>query len=193
VSQGATPTAPTMNPTRLVGFIAAAALLVAWFVLLRPAMLGGPATYATVSGMSMEPLFDAGDLVIARAEDSYAIGDVVVFRVPAGEPGDGSLVIHRIVGGDSVGGFVMKGDNRTEPDPWRPTAADIAGRSWVHVPAAGNPLQIARQPLVLAGFLGVLAFVAVMGSRSFGRRPSGQVAQSNDPAGNVAPHGRVPR
>ena len=145
-----------------LGFLAVALVWAMWF---RPVPLGGSASYATVAGVSMEPGLHTGDLVIAHTEATYTVGDVVVFRVPAGFPEEGSLVIHRIVGGDPTG-FVVQGDNKEQPDPWRPAASDIVGSSWIEVPGIGALLVMLRTPVVLAGLLAVLVALWVFRSGS---------------------------
>jgi signal peptidase len=141
---------------RIVGFVCLATLALGWFLYLRPAAIGGPASYVVVSGVSMEPHLHTGDLVILHTAKRYRIGDVVAFRVPAGQQGAGSLVIHRIIGGDAATGFVMQGDNKDQPDPWRPTGADILGRSWMEFPGSGRLLLLLREPPVLGAVLGGL-------------------------------------
>lgn len=146
-----------MKLPKLLAIVAFAGLALAWFVLLRPVPLGGDASYQIVTGTSMEPQLRGGDLVIAHVQDVYEISDVIVFRVPAGQQGEGSLVVHRIMGGDPTAGFVVQGDNKSEPDQWRPKEPDIVGQSWLEVPGGGNVLLIFRRPLVLAALLGGLA------------------------------------
>ena len=142
-----------LKPSIFVGL----ALAGAWFLLLRPVSLGGPASFEVVSGTSMEPTLHTGDLVISRTESRYNAGDIVIFRVPEGQQGAGSLIVHRIIGGEADIGFMTQGDNRNAPDAWHPTTADVIGRSWVVLPGAGNFLVLLRQPLVLATLLGGLA------------------------------------
>src|ERR687892_63615 len=96
------------------------ALIASWFVFLGPQFLGGPIAYVLVSGESMEPTLIHNDFVIARRQDTYQTGDVVVYRIPEGETGAGGLVIHRIIGGSAEDGYILQGDNRTTPDLWRP-------------------------------------------------------------------------
>ncbi|MER3397507.1 MAG: hypothetical protein C4316_03050, partial [Chloroflexota bacterium] len=91
--------------------------LFGWFFFLRPGFLGGPAGYIIVSGPSMEPTLYEKDLAVVLAQDEYALGDVVAFRV------EGGIVIHRIVGGDPQAGYITRGDNRESPDMWRPKPA----------------------------------------------------------------------
>jgi signal peptidase len=141
-----------------IAFFAAVA---AWAVLLSPSFVGGPASYVLVSGESMEPLLSSGDVAIARERSSYAAGDIVAYRVPKGEAGAGAIVIHRIVGGDASG-YVLKGDNRTGEDLWRPTEGDVLGEMWFSVPRAGFYLLKLRSPLALASLGALFAFFLVV-------------------------------
>lgn len=134
------------------------AALAIWLVALRPAALGGPVTYVVVSGESMRPTLEHGDLVVARAQPVYDVGDVVVFTTP-----EGPLVIHRIIGGDAAGGFRLQGDNKPEPDHWTPRAEEILGEAWLHVPAGGRLLGLAGGPLPL-GLLAALATFRALSS-----------------------------
>lgn len=111
------------------GFFVLLAVLTFWA---WPTRYGGSSTVVVVSGNSMEPTLSSDDMVFARAADSYAVGDVVVYPVSTGGVGDGRLVIHRIIGGNGVDGFVTRGDNRASDDPWNPTADDVLGKMlWV--------------------------------------------------------------
>jgi signal peptidase I len=134
-------------------------LVAGWMFTLRPVGLGGPAGFVMVSGRSMEPALESDDLVVTRKQQSYRTGDVVAFRV-----GDG-LVIHRIVGGDSDSGFVMKGDNKGGADPWHPTDKDIIGKQWIHLPGKGRWLEWAREPQNLAALAGGMAAMTLVGGR----------------------------
>lgn len=120
------------------------ALLVVWFVLFRPLFLGGPAGYIIISGRSMEPALHSGDLAITKRHDSYTVGDIVAFTV------NGRIVIHRILEGAAGDGYIVQGDNKDYPDPWHPTAEQIMGKMWRHVPGAGRYLLALRQPPVFA-------------------------------------------
>ena len=136
------------------------ALAAAWALLLRPAVLGGPATYVMVSGSSMEPGLHTGDLVIARKQDSYGVGDVIVYHVREGA-GPGAFVIHRVVGGSAVNGFVTRGDNRKTRDFWRPRPTEIAGKMWFPVPRAGLALGFLRTTPGMAALAALLTFFLV--------------------------------
>ncbi|HYM82894.1 MAG TPA: signal peptidase I, partial [Candidatus Dormibacteraeota bacterium] len=110
---------------RAAGLVAFVGLVVAWAIVLRPVALGGQTLFLVVRGDSMLPTYQTGDLVILRSADAYRQGEVVAYRVPAGELGAGRIVIHRIVGGDAVSGYLVKGDHNPAVDPWRPKPSDI--------------------------------------------------------------------
>ena len=141
-------------------------LVAGWFVLLRPTFVGGPASYLIVSGTSMLPTLASGDLVLAVEQRSYAVGDVVVYRVPAGQPAAGSMIIHRIVGGDTRSGYIVRGDNRQGQDPWRPTNRDVVGRMRVDVPAVGRLVVLLRQPFGIALLAALTTFLVALGASS---------------------------
>jgi len=141
--------------------VAGVAAVVGWFVLLRPLALGGPASYVIVSGKSMLPTLEGKDLVLTHRQPGYERGDLVAYRVA------GNLVIHRIVGGNGVDGYLMQGDNNPAVDPWRPTDADIAGIARFVVPSGGVPLEALRHdPLLLACFAGGAALFLTLWQRS---------------------------
>jgi len=150
-------------------------VVVAWFVLLRPSSLGGPSTYVIVSGDSMQPTLDSGDLVVAFEEDSYSVGDVVVYKVPGAESGAGTNIVHRIVGGSPQTGFVVKGDSREGPDHWEPTAEEILGKMTVSVPLVGSGLLSLRTPPGMALLAGLTTLLVALGvsqrSGTEARRP----------------------
>ena len=162
---------PRKSPLRravgILSWVVALTLAVGWVAFLRPAGMGGPAGYVIVSGESMEPLLHTGDLAVVTRETNYDVGDVVAYRIPAGDVGGGMLVIHRVIGGSIDDGLILQGDNRDTPDMWRPQAEDVVGSLRVYVPHAGTALFLLRTPLVIAGVAGFLGFwvVATSGER----------------------------
>lgn len=140
----------------------------AFTALAAAGFLFGPFGHVIVSGASMEPSLRGGDLVLTLERRSYRHGDVVAFRVPSGEIGAGSVVIHRIVGGSPVSGYVVRGDNRDHADPWRPRPADVAGATILRIPSAGLAFAYARTPLGLALLGG--AFAAALAGAGGGKR-----------------------
>jgi signal peptidase I len=133
-----------------------------WGHNLRPQWLGGRAAYVLVSGKSMLPRYHTGDLVLVEKQPSYHRGQLIAYRVPKGDPLAGAQVIHRIIGGDAKHGFIVKGDNRTAPDVWRPKPGDIVGAKALRVPNAILILQFFRTPLFLALLAACFVFVQVL-------------------------------
>ena len=148
--------APTRSRRGVLSWVLFAVLLAMWFVALRPQFLGGSTGYVVVSGTSMEPTFDNKDLVLVRRHATYEVGDVIAYRIPKGEPGEGLQVIHRIVGGSAEEGYVTQGDNRAFEDRWRPKPADVIGSQAYHLPWVGRVFGFVRQPFSLGLLAGVL-------------------------------------
>jgi signal peptidase I len=155
-----------------VGLALLIALLAAWFVFLRPVSLGGSVMYIVIRGNSMEPGYVSGDLLVVRAEPSYGTSDVVAYRVPGGEVGEGIVVVHRIVGGDASAGFAVRGDNNPSADPWLPHGTDVVGKAWVLIPGLGRVVVAIRQPVVLAAMAASLVVGLVIFRGPAGRPPT---------------------
>ena len=132
------------------------ALIIAAAIYVWPARLGGETRLVIVSGHSMEPTYDLGDIVVARGGGTPEVDDAVVFAVPEGTA-EGMLVIHRILERDSDGRFITQGDNRDTPDQWPLTEADIVGEPLLHIPKGGVVVRFFQQLWVLAIVLGLLA------------------------------------
>ncbi len=128
-------------------------IFLAWFALLRPRILGGPASYVLVSGKSMQPTYYTGDLVLMLRQAEYAEGEVIAYQV------EGKNVIHRIIGGSAEEGYRTQGDNNDFVDPWRPKPDEVLGRYWFHIPGAGRYLNMLRQPRGLMALSGLAVFL----------------------------------
>jgi hypothetical protein len=92
--------------------------------------------YVTMNDDSMVPVLHHSNLVAAHRQSFYRPGDIVVLRVPAGQPDAGQIIIHRIKSGTGVTGFVTQGDANLAPDSFHPKAADILARVWFHTTRA---------------------------------------------------------
>ncbi len=150
-----------MTRLRRLGPLLVLAVLVGWLLLLRPTGLGGPASYIVVSGKSMEPTLYDGDLVVLKKQDSYANGEIITYEVPGDGPGAGTLVIHRVIGGNQDG-FITQGDNRDSVYDWRPSTEEVQGELWFHVPKAGRVLSAVREPTTAASLAGGLTVVLML-------------------------------
>ena len=108
-------------------------------------LLSGTAAVVVTHGVSMKPVYTEGDLVVVARSSTYAVGDIVAYRLPE----DRSVVLHRIVGGDAAG-FTIKGDNNGSIDPYAPGAGQIMGREALHLPQGGVWLERVTSPPALA-------------------------------------------
>ncbi|MDT4944956.1 MAG: hypothetical protein QOH14_1689 [Pseudonocardiales bacterium] len=133
-------------------FVAACVLGV--LVLAGGAVVSGRVGYVATHGISMNPLYHQGDLVVVARAQSYQRGEIVAYHVA-----DSHLVaLHRIIGGDASG-WVIKGDNNQSIDSTHPSSDDLIGRAVLHIPHGGLWLQRLSSPAVLA----LLAFALVGG------------------------------
>jgi signal peptidase I len=135
------------------------------YLVAGPMALGGPVSYVMVDGASMEPTYQHGDLVIAREQRSYEVGDIVVYDAPVDHQ---YHVIHRIV--DEVeGGFVTQGDNMAGRDAWLVPHDVIYGRALIRVPQGGVVVDVLRRPAIVAAIAG-FGTLGLWGSRRRRRR-----------------------
>jgi signal peptidase len=148
----------TSNRRRVIATALLVLMTLGWWAFLRPSSMGGPLTFITVSGHSMEPGLYTGDLAVLYGQESYHRGDVVAYHATAlpGESRQGPFVIHRIKGGDPRHGFVTRGDNNHWDDPWKPTADQVAGKMILSIPNVGVALTWVARPFNLAGVMAAL-------------------------------------
>jgi signal peptidase I len=88
----------------LAGATGLALAATSWFFL-APQALGGPLAYVTITGSSMEPRLQAGDLALVCPAEAYGTGDAVAYESAELH----RVVLHRIL---RVAGtrYVVKGD-----------------------------------------------------------------------------------
>jgi signal peptidase I len=118
---------------RRFGRVAVTAVLVLVSSFLGWAAFSHDVSYVVTNGVSMHPLYTAGDLVVTRKQLSYGVGQAVAYH----DTTNHLVVLHRIVGGDPVNGFEVKGDNNDSVDQFHPTNAQIIGRAALDIPAGG--------------------------------------------------------
>jgi signal peptidase len=132
---------------------------------LWPTSLGGTIAYVAVNGDSMLPSVHPGDLVVTRAQGGYRVGDVIVYVVPRGDIAQGRRVVHRIIRGNAVTGFTMRGDNNKFVDQWKPRRDDVLGRVVLDVPLAGGWMTDLMRPINLGILCGSLTVTALLWPR----------------------------
>ncbi len=106
-----------------------------------------------ITGNSMEPEIELGDLVVARAAVDYQIDQRVVYRHP-----QVGFVFHRIIDQDDET-FICKGDNNEWNDSYHPLKSDILGRYWFFIPVGGTVINKLREPLFFVLFTLIILVV----------------------------------
>ncbi len=147
------------SPSIFFNIILFMGLAVVW-IAFAPVKVGGQASYVMVNGISMEPNYHTGDLVIVRKARTYQVGDVITYR----DAEMGAYVIHRIIAVEQ-GQFVIKGDNNSWIDAYHPTHEEILGKQWIHAPKLGRTMQWFRTPFNLSFtviFLGGVLMTSVI-------------------------------
>ncbi|HXH87065.1 MAG TPA: signal peptidase I [Gaiellaceae bacterium] len=164
---------------RLLTGIAGALVLLAGWLALGPAQLGGPASFAVIVGSSMEPQLHRGDLAVVRAGSEPQPGDVVLYQSAE----LGAQVLHRVLRteGDR---FVLKGDNNDFVDDARPTDSEIVGELWFSIPKVGRVTEWIREPTHAALLVGFASLFALGG---FGTRRRRSASEAPAPAGGRRP------
>ncbi len=148
-------------------FVVVLASLCAAVVAVLGVVATGTAALVITHGVSMEPVYRQGDLVVVLERPAYTTGDIAAYA----RPGYAGVVLHRIVGGDARG-YTFKGDNNASVDPTTPSVDQLTGRAVLHLPQAGLWFQRLTSPPALAGatFLLVGASGAVQTRRDRKRR-----------------------
>jgi len=124
-------------------------LLAAAAYLVWPPALGGNTSFVFVSGESMTPGYQPGDLLIAHKGEPV-VGDVIVY---APDGFGGAQIVHRIIGGDAESGWVLQGDANDFIDPFTPTGEEVTGIVQVHIAGVGPVMEIALSPYLWVGVL----------------------------------------
>jgi signal peptidase I len=112
-------------------------------------------------GVSMNPVYYQGDLVVVQRQSAYRVGEIVAYR----RPDIHLVVLHRIIGG-SPSGWTFKGDNNQSIDPTKPTESQLIGRAVLHISRGGIWLHRLTSPPLLAAF----AFLLLAGGGAASRR-----------------------
>ena len=133
--------------------------------------LGSSSPIVVVTGRSMKPTLEQGDLLFVKAVDigELHVGDIVVFH----RPDTGELVVHRVYkivrgpGGEIL--LKTKGDNNEEPDRWLVSKDELVGKVVYRLPAVGKVVLFVRENAPISIFL--LAVLYGLFLSEFLRRP----------------------
>jgi len=145
------------RPSIFFNLILFAGLVVIW-VAFAPTKIGGQASYVMVNGISMEPNYHTGDLVIVHKVQTYQVGDVVTYR----DAFLGAYIIHRIIAIEQDN-YVFKGDNNSWIDTYKPTRDELVGKLWIYVPKLGKAMEWLRLPINMSLTIALLGGILMAG------------------------------
>ena len=143
--------------------VAGAAWMLIWATI--PRALGWQPI--VITGGSMEPAIERGDIILARPVPTSALvpGAVITFTDP-NRPGQ--LITHRIVSIKPDGSLETRGDHNGTPDPQSVAVRTVRGRAVLRLPYLGRPVVWIQQQNwpPLAGSVFVLVASLALVSRS---------------------------
>jgi signal peptidase I len=105
----------------------------------------------------MEPVIMPGDIVILAPtpRTQPEVGDIVAYTARRFSGEVVGVFTHRIIGGDSVNGFLMKGDNNPTPDVQRPKVEDVSGVVFLVIPFIGKFLTLKMLMILIPVAVGI--------------------------------------
>ena len=164
-------------------------LLLVMIVALWPAAWGGLTGFSVVDGTSMESAYDTNDVVLTLRQSSYAVGDIVSYKVPAGQEASGQQIIHRIVAVENSADepiFSTQGDNDPSLDPWKISTVDVVGKVVLHAPGIGAAFS-GVNGLFLATISGLVVLVGLgrswSGAGKAAKKDRGEPSTIGHPSG----------
>ncbi len=138
---------------RVIGWISTI-LMIALLFLAWPLAWGGLFSYTVVSGNSMEPTYQTGDVVMTYRTSDYQVGEIIVYTVTFDDKT--GAIIHRIIEVLPDGTYRTKGDNNDFADPWVAEPQNIRGEVIAVFPQAYKVIGLIRSPLFWILPIGVM-------------------------------------
>jgi signal peptidase len=88
---------------------------------------------------SMEPTINPGDIVITANSTRVVpqVGSIIAYQARQFNGTPVGVFTHRIIGGNALDGWLMKGDNNPSPDIQKPKGADVLGTVILTIPKLG--------------------------------------------------------
>ena len=89
---------------------------------------------------SMEPVISPGDIVLLAPtpRTQPKLGDIAAYTSRRFSSESVGIFTHRIIGGDPINGWIMKGDANPSPDVQKPKAEDMNGVVFFIIPWVGK-------------------------------------------------------
>ena len=118
----------------IAGYVLAAVLLT-----FSAASVAGYVKARVVLTNSMQPSINPGDIVITADSTRVIpqVGSVIAYQARQFNGTPVGVFTHRIIGGNGIDGWLMKGDNNPSPDIQKPKGADVLGTVVMTIPYLG--------------------------------------------------------
>ena len=89
---------------------------------------------------SMVPVISPGDIVLLAPtpRTQPKLGDIAAYTARRFSGESVGIFTHRIIGGDPINGWIMKGDANPSPDVQKPKAEDMNGVVFFIIPWIGK-------------------------------------------------------
>jgi len=118
----------------IAGYVLAAVLLT-----FSAASMTGIVKARVVLTNSMQPSINPGDIVITADSNRVVpqVGSVIAYQARQFNGTPVGVFTHRIIGGNGIDGWLMKGDNNPSPDIQKPKGADVLGTVVLTIPYLG--------------------------------------------------------
>ena len=106
---------------------------------------------------SMAPAINPGDIVITVPvkDRNLQKGDVVTYQARRFNGEGVGVFTHRIIGGDSKSGFLVKGDSNPSPDIQKPKTSDILGLVVFRIPFLGHLITPRALAILIPTIIGL--------------------------------------
>lgn len=106
---------------------------------------------------SMEPTIKPGDIVILAPtpRTQPELGDIAAYTARRFSGEEVGVFTHRIIGGDPVNGFIMKGDANPSPDVQKPKLEDISGVVFFVIPFVGKLMSMKMLMILIPVGVGI--------------------------------------
>lgn len=110
---------------------------------------------------SMEPVISPGDIVLLAPtpRTQPKLGDIAAYTARRFSGESVGIFTHRIIGGDPVNGWVMKGDANPSPDVQKPKAADMNGVVFFVIPWIGKLMSPKMLMILIPVVVGIWLIV----------------------------------
>jgi signal peptidase I len=106
---------------------------------------------------SMVPTINPGDIVILAPtpRTQPQLGDIAAYTARRFSGEVVGIFTHRIIGGDPVNGFIMKGDANPTPDVQRPKLEDVNGVVFFVIPYIGKFMTLKMLMILIPVGVGI--------------------------------------